>query len=223
MDEIKRQVALAAANLILDNSIVGLGTGSTANFFIEALSKRCLKGLNITAVASSKPSLDLAKKNNIKTLNLSDVKHIDVYVDGADEVDKDKNMIKGRGAALLKEKILSCFSKKVIIIIDESKKVKKLGKVLLPIEITTFGSNLTKMTLEKLGYVGEFRKDNDKLFITENKNLILDVKLPHLLDDPKKHQETLLYVPGVVETGLFVEIADEIIIGYRDSEIEIIS
>ncbi|MBN2478732.1 MAG: ribose-5-phosphate isomerase RpiA [Parachlamydiales bacterium] len=218
MENIKRNLGIAASNLIENNSIVGLGTGTTTKYFIEALAKRCQKNLNIVAVSSSEESFKLAKKLNIDVKNENDVDHIDVYVDGADEVDFSKNMIKGKGAALLREKILASFSKKVIIIIDHTKYVKNLGKVLLPVEIVPFGCKLTKMKLEKLGYFGEFRKSK-----TDNGNYILDVKLTHLLDDPQIHHETIKNIPGVVETGLFIDLADDIIIGYPDSKIEIIS
>ncbi len=224
MDKIKKQLAQTALNFVEEDTIVGLGTGTTAEYFIESLAKKCNVGFSIKAVASSTASYNLAKKLNIEMIDLDKIDLIDVYVDGADEVDVKKNMIKGKGGALLREKILANSSSKVVIMIDHTKYVKKLGKVLLPIEITPFGCNLTKNNLEKLGYFSEFRKDkNSNLFITENKNYILDIKLPYLLDDPMKHHVLINSIPGVVDTGLFSDLADTVLVGYEQGKVEIIS
>nr|NGX30187.1 Ribose-5-phosphate isomerase A [Candidatus Anoxychlamydiales bacterium] len=176
MSEAKKHLAEAAANLVESGSIVGLGTGTTASFFIESLAKRCEKSLSIKAIASSNASEALAKKLNIDLIDIDKIDHIDIYIDGADEVDQKKQMIKGRGAALLKEKILAKFSKKTIIMIEEKKRVNKLGKVLLPVEVVAFASNLTKLELEKLGYHSDYRRDEKGNFLlTDNKNYILDL------------------------------------------------
>jgi len=220
----KKNLAIAAANLVENNSIVGLGTGTTASFFIEALANRCQKSLSIKAVASSISSQSLAKKLKIQLIDIDKIDHIDIYIDGADEVDQNKQMIKGRGGALLKEKILASFSKKTIILIEEKKKVEMLGSVLLPVEITPFASNLTKIQLEKLGYFSTFRMSKEnRLFITDNQNYILDLKLLHFLDDPKNAHETLISVPGVIETGIFIDLADTVIVANKNGELEFIS
>ncbi len=223
MNLTKKKLADAAANLVEDGSIVGLGTGTTASFFIQSLAKRCEKSLSIKAVASSNESEDLAKGLNIELIDIDKIDHIDIYVDGADEIDQKKQMIKGRGGALLKEKILASFSEKTVIMIEDKKLVDKLGKVYLPIEITPFASNLTKLELEKLGYFSEYRKDeNRKLFLTDNQNYILDLKLPHLLDDPELIHNNIISIPGVIETGLFIDLAD-IIITANEKSLEFIS
>ncbi len=217
MDDIKKKLGEAAANLIQDGFIVGLGTGSTANYFIECLGKRCRKNLKIQAVASSDKSYRLAKESSIEILDINDIDKIDVYVDGADEVDSDKNMIKGKGGAFLKEKMLLTFAKKAIILIDETKLVHEIGKAKLPLEILPFGSKLTQKRLEKLGYIGEFRKNK-----SENGNLILDVIFGKHLDDPIEHQKTISTLPGVLETGLFLDINCRIMVGKSDGSIEFI-
>jgi ribose 5-phosphate isomerase A len=224
MDAIKNQLAESALSFIKENSIVGLGTGTTAEVFIENLAGKCKKGFSIKAVASSSASYSLAKKLDIEMIDLDKIDLIDFYVDGADEVDFKKNMIKGKGGALLREKILANSSSKVIIMIDHTKYVKKLGKALLPVEITPFGSNLTKNNLKRLGYFSDYRMNkNSNLFVTENNNYILDIKLSYQLEDPIKHHILISSVPGVVDTGLFIDIADVILVGYPQGKVEIIS
>ncbi|HEU64202.1 MAG: Ribose-5-phosphate isomerase A [Candidatus Anoxychlamydiales bacterium] len=224
MSEAKKHLAEAAANLVESGSIVGLGTGTTASFFIESLAKRCEKSLAIKAIASSNASEALAKKLNIDLIDIDKIDHIDIYIDGADEVDQKKQMIKGRGAALLKEKILAKFSKKTIIMIEEKKRVNKLGKVLLPVEVVAFASNLTKLELEKLGYHSDYRRDEKGNFLlTDNKNYILDLKLSHLLDDPDLAHKNIISIPGVIETGLFIDLADTVIVANEKAELEFIS
>ncbi|NGX55967.1 MAG: Ribose-5-phosphate isomerase A [Candidatus Anoxychlamydiales bacterium] len=221
-DQIKKNLGIYASKLVKDNMIVGLGTGSTANHFIQSLSKRISEGLKINAIASSKDSLNLAKKNNINIIDPKEVDIIDLYVDGADEVDKKKQMIKGHGAALLNEKILAKFSKEVIIIVDETKLVDKIGKKTLPVELTTFCHVLTKKLLEKKGFIGEFRKEKEKLIITENNNYILDIQLSNLVDNIYDLQMQLLSIPGVIETGLFYDLPSKIIIGKTDNTFDVI-
>lgn len=217
MDKIKKQLSECALNFIEDGFVVGLGTGTTAECFIDVLAKKCKSGLSIKAVASSTASYMLAKKLDIKMIDVKEIDFIDVYIDGADEVDAKKNMIKGKGGALLREKILANSASKVIIMIDYTKYVNKLGKVLLPVEVTPFGYNLTKRNLEEMGYFSTNRIDiKSELVITENKNYILDIMLPHLLDDPLKEHNLIKSVPGVVDTGLFMDIADTILVGYED-------
>jgi ribose 5-phosphate isomerase A len=217
MDEIKQKLGETAANLIKDKSVIGLGTGSTAKYFIKSLAKRCSNGLSIRAVSSSKSSERLAKNLGMKIIDLEKINHIDVYVDGADEINSKKQMIKGRGGALLREKILANSSTKVIIIVDYTKYVEKLGAALLPVEVIPFGCNLTKNNLEKLGYISNFRKDRDSnLYITENDNYILDIKLQKLLDDPLKDHNLIKSIPGVVDTGIFIDLAKAVLVGYHD-------
>lgn len=224
MDNIKKQLGEKALDYIHKNMIVGLGTGSTSEFFIHSLAKKCQNGLSIKATASSITSYNLAKKLNIPIVEMNQIDHIDIYIDGADEVDFNKNMIKGRGGALLREKILANFASKIVIMIDHTKYVEKLGKVYLPVEITPFGAKLTKNLLENLGFFSEVRKNvNGNTFITDNNNYILDLKLQSLMDDPLKIHSLIKLLPGVVDTGLFIDLADTILVGHSESKIEIIS
>ena len=195
MENIKINLGRKALEYIKDKQIVGLGTGSTANCFIEELSKA---NLNIKAVSSSIESYNLAKKLNIPLVEIDTINSIDIYVDGADQIDDNRNMIKGRGAAFFKEKILAYNSKKILIIADFTKKVKKIGNTLLPLEILPFAKNLTVLKLRNLNLIGEFRKKNNEFVITDSGNFIL------------KH------IPGVLETGLFLDFNPEILIGYED-------
>ena len=224
MDLVKQALGQAALNFIKPNMLVGLGTGTTASHFIQAIAKRCEKGLKIKAVASSNESNLLAKNLKIPLVDISEIDTLDIYVDGADEVDINKQMIKGRGGALLKEKILANNSKKTIIMIEKKKYVEKLGKCQLPVEITKFAKNLTKNRLYKLGYSSKYRVDkNSDIFVTDDQNYILDIKLSNLIDDPKDISKKIKSIPGVVESGLFIDLLETLIIANSDAKIEIIS
>lgn len=211
----KKNAAKMALNFIKKNMIVGLGSGSTVNFFIEELIE---KKPFIKCIASSKETQQKALKGGLVLLDINEVKKIDLTVDGADEIDKNKNMIKGAGAALFKEKILAFHSKKLIIIVDETKKKDFLKDKKLPLEIFPFGFKCTKNKIEKLGFKGEFRKqlNTKKLFITENGNFILDINLKKIIKDLNNLNRKLLEIPGVLETGLFLNFNPKIIIGKKD-------
>lgn len=207
----KKAAGRKAAQLIQNGMIVGLGTGTTAACFIEALIER---HLHIRAVASSRASADLARKGGIHVVDLNEVPHVDITVDGADEIDPLKRMIKGGGGAHVREKILAYASKELVIVVDKSKCVEKLGKAKLPVEVLFFGSPSTRHQLEKLGFKGEWRKQSDgSFFITENGNLIFDIHFPHLLQNPEAEHLKIIQVPGVVDTGFFFGIAGRVIVG----------
>jgi len=224
IEEIKKKLGEKAADLVENNSIVGLGTGTTASYFIKSLAKKCTQGLKIKAIASSNQSFDLAKQLNINLVDFNEIDYIDLYIDGADEVNEKKQMIKGRGGSLLREKILAYSSKKIIIMIDYTKYVKTLGKALLPVEVTPFGHLFTKKILEEYGYLSAIRKKNDSdFYITDNNNYIIDIKCSKLLDSPKHDHFLIKTVPGVIETGIFIDLADTILIGQKNNTIDIIS
>lgn len=206
-----------AASLIQHNQLVGLGTGSTAACFIDALIERCKNGLSIQAVSSSTSSAKRAQDGGIKVLDMHEISHIDVTVDGADEIDYQKRMIKGGGGAHVKEKILASSSDRMIVIVDETKVVKQLGQTKLPIEIVRFGSNFTEGKIRKLGFKTSFRfKNPNELFISENENYILDIFFEKPLLEPEKLHNELLQIPGVVDTGFFFNIANLVIVGKTD-------
>jgi ribose 5-phosphate isomerase A len=218
----KRAAGQKAAEWIQDGMIVGLGSGSTAEYFIRSLIERCQKGLQIQAVSSSRASTDLAKKGGIDILDINSVPRIDITVDGADEIDSQKRMIKGGGGAHVREKILASASQEMVVIVDESKWVSKIGQKKLPIEVLFYGSPATKSKIEKLGYSGKWRmNENHTLFITENGNLILDLYFTQPPEAPEKLHEAILNIPGVVDTGFFFHLAGRVIVGYPDGKTEV--
>lgn len=207
----KKAAAEKAATLVEDGMIVGLGTGSTAAYFIEALGK---SGKKVQTVASSKNSHDLAKAAGLKLIDLNSLKSIDLYVDGADEIDPSKQMIKGGGGALLREKILAHMSSEMTVIVDETKLVSKLGSRPLPIEILPFGLSATLHHLHQLGYRGALRSN----LLTENGNYIFDVKLSTSSLIEQDHLR-ISAIPGVIETGFFQNQAGRVIIGFKDGSV----
>lgn len=215
----KRIAAERAVDYIKDNMVVGLGTGSTAYWAIKKLGQRVKDGLNISAVATSERSEELAKELGIKLVSFSDVKEIDITIDGADEVDKDFNLIKGGGGALLREKIVAASSKKFIVVVDQSKMVSNLGRFPLPVEIVKFGHEITIRRLEELGCKPSLRLVDNKLYVTDNGNYIIDCNFG-VIEDPKDLQNKISLIPGVVDSGLFVNMASRVIVGQQNGVIE---
>lgn len=221
-EDAKKAAAEWAVSLIENGMIVGLGTGSTAAYFIQALIKKHQQGLKIQAVPSSRHSADLAKKGGIPVLDINSVPRIDITVDGADEIDPQKRMIKGGGGAHVREKILSCASKEMVVIVDDTKLVSSLGKVKLPVEVLFYGSPATREKLEALGFQGKWRLNEDKtLFITENGNLLFDIHFAMPPLSPEKEHLKILQVPGVVDTGFFFHIAGRVIVGHADGTVKV--
>jgi ribose 5-phosphate isomerase A len=199
---------------------LGLGTGSTVFFLINKLAELVKQGLEVKCVSTSNQTSDLAKSLGIKIVNLNEVDFIDLTIDGADEVDKNLNGIKGGGGALLFEKIVASASKKVIWIVDSSKYVEKLGKFPLPVEVIPFGSNhIIKRFMER-GYNPVRRKNGNNDYFTDSGNEIIDIHLKEIEDSMKLEKE-IKFIPGIVEVGLFNKIADIVIIG-RENTTEII-
>jgi ribose 5-phosphate isomerase A len=219
----KQLAAEHAAKLIQNGMTVGIGTGSTSAFAIEAISKKIKEGLSIKAVASSTRSEELAKGAGIILIPFSEVKQIDLYIDGADEVDEDMNLIKGGGGALLREKILAFNTKEFIVIVDSSKLVHHLGKFLLPVEVTSFAMELTVRQLQKLDCTTTMRQDNDKPYITDNGNIIIDCDFKKIEQVNQLH-DSINAIPGVVENGLFPKtIVSKIIVGFESGKVQVIS
>ena len=219
----KQIAAEHAVKLIEEGMTVGIGTGSTSAFAIEAISKRIKEGLSIKAVASSLRSEELAKGAGITLIPFSEVKQIDIYIDGADEVDGDLNLIKGGGGALLREKILAFNSKKFIVIVDSSKLVPHLGKFLLPVEVVPFAMELTLRQLQKLAYTIIIRQDNGKNYNTDNGNIIVDCDFKKIEQVDQLH-DAINAIPGVVENGLFSKtMVSKIIVGHESGDVEVIT
>lgn len=219
-DTIKKAVGYRAATFVHDGMRVGLGTGTTAFFFIERLIQRCKEGLKIQALATSDHSLLMAKKGGIPILDETQITSLDLTVDGADEIDPQKRMIKGGGGALTREKIVASMSKEMIVIVDESKCVSALGKSKLPVEILPFAKQATLHHITKAGYRAEFRKKTDgSLFVTDNQNLIVDIHFDSVREHPERDHELLIHIPGVVDTGFFFHLAGRVIVGFADGQV----
>jgi ribose 5-phosphate isomerase A len=207
-DEMKLQVAQAAIAYVVPGTIIGVGTGSTANFFIDELAK--IKGQIEGAVASSEATANRLKAHGIPVLDLNSVDEISVYVDGADEADAGLHLVKGGGGALTREKIVVAASKKFICIADQSKKVGVLGKFPLPVEVIPMArSYVAREIVKRLGGEPVYRDG----FITDNGNIILDIHGLSIVD-PRKLENELNSIVGVVTNGLFaVRNADVLLLG----------
>lgn len=212
----KQLAAEKSIEFIKDGMIVGLGTGSTVFFLVKKLAELVKHGLDITCVSTSNQTSELAKSLGIRISSLYEVEKIDLTIDGADEVDKNLNGIKGGGGALLYEKIVAKASNKVIWIVDSSKYVLQLGKFPLPVEIISFGSNQLLKRFDELGFNPEIRKNGNDNFITDSGNLIVDLHLNEI-EDAINLETQIKLIPGVVEVGLFNNIADLVIIGKGNS------
>ncbi len=210
-DALKKQVAEAALRFVPEGEVIGVGTGSTANHFIDGLAtlKDRIKG----AVASSDATADRLKSHGIAVLSLNDVDSLPVYVDGADEVNGHREMIKGGGGALTREKIVAAVARQFVCIVDGSKQVKRLGKFPLPVEVIPMARSHVARKLVALGGQPEYRED----FVTDNGNIILDV---HNLDilNPIEMEEKINNIVGVVTNGLFAKRpADVVLVGENGS------
>jgi ribose 5-phosphate isomerase A len=221
----KEKAGRRAAEFVEDGMVVGLGTGSTAEFTIKALGERVAQGLNIRAIPTSNASAALAASLGIELVTLADCPAIDLTIDGADEVDPQLDLIKGLGGALLREKVVATASRRQIIIIDPSKKVDRLGtKAPLPVEVIPFALSFVQHQLasEGLSAVPRLQHNATDLFITDNSNHILDCHFPHGIDQAGLLEPRLNNIPGVVENGLFIGLAQAVIIGMESGDTKII-
>jgi ribose 5-phosphate isomerase A len=205
----------ALAN-VKDGQVLGLGTGKASTEFIHALGARVKAGLKIRGVPTSEVSATLATQLGIPLTTLAEVAELDVAFDGADEVDTQLRLIKGYGGALVREKIVAASARKFVVLVGPEKLVRAVGaRGRLPIEVVPFGVDLVRRRLEKLGLPPEIRQAQGKPFITDNGNLILDAKVGPL-SDPAAMERDLLAIPGVVGTGLFLGMADTVLIQHPD-------
>ncbi|EEU30206.1 ribose 5-phosphate isomerase A [Limosilactobacillus coleohominis 101-4-CHN] len=220
-NELKAQVSKEAVKYIQDGMIVGLGTGSTVRYMVDALGERVKnEGLKIIGVTTSNRTTKQAESLGITIKDIDDVDHIDLCIDGADEVDDDFNGIKGGGGALLWEKIVNNASTKKIWIVDQSKLVPRIGDFGVPVEVIPFGSQHVFNTFEKKGYKPVWRMDGDHKYRTDENNFIIDIHLGQI-DDPHALAEDLIHTVGVVEHGLFLNRVDDVIVG-RDNGPEVL-
>lgn len=209
MDE-KQLVGEKAAEYVQDGMIVGLGTGSTVYYTLKKLGQSVREGLSVKGIPTSKRTADLARKFGIPLTDFRDIHGIDLAIDGTDQVDDRLNLIKGGGGALLREKIIANAAAKFIVIADSSKLAKKLGSYPLPVEIVPFGHEMTMKKIQNLGAVPKVRMAEEKPFITDNGNLIVDCDFREI-EFPAELEAHLNSIPGVVENGLFVGMASQLI------------
>lgn len=217
-DTWKQMVGIAAARLIEDGMVIGLGSGSTAVQMTYALSQRIQEGLRIVgAVPTSKATGQLAYQLGIPLTTLDDYPELDLDIDGADEIDNSLGLIKGGGGALLREKIVAASSRRFVIVADITKQVSRLGmKMPLPVEIIPFALSPVRKHLENLGASVALRYIGETVFITDNSNFILDCTFPGGIVDAPALQAALKSIVGVVETGLFLNMTEQAIIGGPD-------
>jgi ribose 5-phosphate isomerase A len=218
----KQRVANHAANLIEDDMIVGLGTGSTANYFIEALAERQQQGLKCVTVASSIVSTIKAKALGLPQMSIEQLSHLDVYVDGADEVTSEKVLLKGRGSDLVREKLLARASQEFYVLVDQSKLVDVIGQNYpIPIEVMPFAWQLVLSNLQAMGAKGQLRPNaaGDGLAVTSHGSLVLDMAFDKG-HDAMALNTLLNELPGVVEHGIFVDLATAIIVA--DENVDVI-
>lgn len=218
----KRIAAQAAADLVENGMVVGLGSGSTSLMFVRLLGERVKNGLKIKGIPTSEETAEVAKEVGIELISLEDEVHPDLDIDGADEVDGSLNMIKGGGGKLLREKIVAFAAKEVIIMVDSTKLVDKLGKFKVPVEIVPFSQSIVEVAIEDVGGKPVLRKTKDgSTYITDEKNFILDCDFG-LIADAESLARNLSNIPGVVEHGLFINLADLILVGEKDGVRQII-
>jgi len=214
--EAKRRAAEFAVNLVRDGQVVGLGTGSTANYAIEALARMIKAGLKVIGVPTSTATARLAKSLGVPLVDLNDAGAIHITIDGADELDPDFNMIKGGGGALTREKLVAIASDRRVMLIDESKLVAALGQTRpLPVEVLPFCWTMTSRRLQAMDCVPRLREIEGGHFQTDNGNYILDCAFPPIAN-PAELEKSIKLLPGVVESGLFIGLDDTVVIGFDD-------
>lgn len=223
IDHWKRAAAEEAVAQVQDGMVVGLGTGSTATLALEALARRMAAGLRIVGIPTSETIAARARSLGVPLTTFAEAPEIDLTVDGADEVERGSlDLIKGLGGALLREKIVACASRRVVIVADRTKLVDRLGnRVPVPVEVVAFGVEVTTRRLQRLGAVVTARHDGEgRPYVTDGGNLILDCAFGPIAD-PRDLEARLRATVGVVETGLFIGIASEAVIAGADGAVRL--
>ncbi|MCH5461656.1 ribose-5-phosphate isomerase RpiA [Lactobacillus sp. LC28-10] len=218
-DELKKIAGYKAAELVEDGMTVGLGTGSTVRYLLDALGERIKKdGVHFTGVPTSNRTAEYGRNLGMEIKSLDDVDTIDITIDGADEVDPQINGIKGGGGAQTWEKLVATNSKECAWIVDESKVVDQLGKFPLPVEVLEYGHHQLVNRLADLGYKPEVRQKDGKLFRTDEGNIIVDLHLGKIAA-PYDLADELSNMTGVVEHGLFLDMTKTVVIGTQDGAV----
>jgi ribose 5-phosphate isomerase A len=220
-DQEKQVAARAAVQLVESGNIVGLGSGSTAAFAVRFLAERVREGLKIVGIPTSVQTQHLAEQLGIPLITLKEDPVIDIDIDGADEIDPQLNLIKGGGGAFLREKIIASVSKRFVVIGDSAKQVKCLGKFPLPVEVIPFAQSLIEPQIEALGAVVKLRQyAYGNPYVTDEGHHILDCTFGEIPDPPALAQK-LRNIPGVVEHGLFIGMAEMALVGRDGGVIEL--
>lgn len=226
MDVEQQKVAAAsyAAGMVEEGMTVGLGSGTTARILVQELGRRVQAGLRIVGVPTSDDTADLARTFDIPLTTLDERSRLDIVIDGADEVDPGLNLIKGRGGALLREKLVALAGDRFVVVVDESKQVAKLGAhAPIPVEVVQFGWVTTRIRLERLGFSCELR-GGQKPYLTDGGNLVLDCHAPASLrlSDPAVGA-SVKAVTGVVEHGLFLGMATTVVVGAAEGQVAVLN
>jgi len=214
-DDLKGAAAEKALELVQEGMLLGLGTGSTSRLFVEGVGRLVASGMKVRGVPTSRATAELAASLGIPIVTEL-VGQIDLAVDGADEVDPALNLIKGRGGALFREKLVAAASKRFVVVVDESKLVKQLGEGALPVEVLPFLWRSTAERLTALGLSLVIRGGEETPYVTDNGNVILDVTVAEGIKNPAELALELKQVTGVVEHGLFVGMTDTVIVAGPD-------
>jgi ribose 5-phosphate isomerase A len=214
-DEYKKAAAEKALELVQDGMLLGLGSGSTARYFTEGVARLVAGGMTVRGVPTSRATAELAAELGIPIITEL-IGQVDLAVDGADEVDPALNLIKGRGGAMVREKLVAASSKRFVVVVDESKLVDQLGAVLLPVEVLPFLWRSTAERLIALGVSLVVRGGEESPYVTDNGNLILDLTVEGGIRDPGGFGMELKETIGVVEHGLFVGMTDTVIVAGPD-------
>lgn len=218
-DELKKIAGYKAAELVEDGMTVGLGTGSTVRYLLDALGERIKKdGVHFTGVPTSKRTADYGRNLGMEIKSLDDVDQIDITIDGADEVDPSINGIKGGGGAQTWEKLVATNSKQCAWIVDESKVVDQLGKFPLPVEVLSYGHHQLVKRFEEMGYNPVVREKDGQLFKTDEGNIIVDLHLDKIAA-PYDLADQLSNMTGVVEHGLFLDMTQTVVVGTQDGAV----
>ena len=214
-DELKRAAAAKALELVRDGMLIGLGSGSTANFFTEGVGRLVREGMKVRGVPTSRATAELAAANGIPIVTEL-IGQIDLTVDGADEVEQSLNLIKGRGGALFREKVVAAASKRFVVVVDESKVVKHLGVGVLPVEVLAYLWRSTAHRIASVATSLTVRGGEETPYITDNGNLILDLVIEGGITDAPGLANALKAMTGVVEHGLFIGLTDTCIVAGPD-------
>ncbi|WP_418594346.1 ribose-5-phosphate isomerase RpiA [Ponticoccus sp. (in: a-proteobacteria)] len=227
IDKAKFVAAKRAAEFVESGMRVGLGTGSTAAWLVRCLGEKVREeGLRFRGVPTSTRTADLAREVGIEVISLDEAKWLDITIDGADEFDSDLSLIKGGGGALLQEKIVATASDQMVVIADAAKEVESLGNFPLPVEVIPFGWQTSQALIEEMlvsmdvmGRKATLRMNGERPYVTDEGNHILDLHLGRI-GNARQLAMVLNQVPGVVENGLFIDICDQVVIGFGDGRVE---